>query len=288
MEKRMLASHEAVEITGMLAFARRLVGGCTVVADRSWPHRESTVLEVEDGGARRWIVKRCRQAEHFGQELTAYHEWVRSLDGLAPALVAADPAQHTLLLTREPGEITSGRDPALHRQAGRLIRRFHDAAAPCPAPDFAERMRDRLEHGLALGGGIFGRRDADFVRAQVATLAGLPVPVRVPTHQDNQPRNWLVDDRGVVRLIDFGLSKWDVWVRDLLRLHAWDWQHDPGLEAAFLDGYGRSLGTDDRQLLRALGALTALMTVLWAREHGDVDFEQRGWKALEVARADRS
>jgi hypothetical protein len=274
------------ESRAALSFATSVLGPLRLVRDWSWPHRESTVLEVVDGTGERWIAKRCRHEQQFRQETTAYRDWVPCLAGKAPVLVADDPVSRTMLMTREPGTVNLSAGPSAHRLAGALLRRLHCAADGWTDAEYAERMRERLDDGLRRGVGLFERRDVDFVRSQVRSLAGLPAPAQVPTHQDNQPRNWLLDDAGEVRLIDFGLSRRDVWVKDLLRLHAWDWQHDAELRTAFMEGYGRTLHEDDRQLIRVIGALTAIMTVLWAHEHGAGDFAARGWRALEVARAE--
>jgi thiamine kinase-like enzyme len=57
-------------------------------------------------------------------------------------------------------------------------------------------------------------------------------------HGDNQPRNWLVDDTGTIRLIDFGRAGIDAWIRDIDRMYFAEWAADPDLEDAFFDGYG--------------------------------------------------
>lgn len=271
-------------VSAMLSFCRELIGEYVVVSDHSWPHGESTVLELLDEAGRRWIAKSSRQAEQFQQEVTAYREWAPLLGDRVPRMLGHHETSHSILMTFEPGVISTSAGPAVHRQAGALIRRLHDAAPSRAAPDFKESLRERFERGVSSAGPLFSRHDLDFVCGRIADLDGIPDPVRVPAHQDNQPRNWLVSDEGVVRLIDFGLTRWDVWVRDLVRLHQWDWQHDPELEEAFLDGYGRRLSDDDQQVLRSVAAVTALMTVRWAHEHGDAAFAQRGWQALELAR----
>jgi hypothetical protein len=277
---------ESGQFAAALEFCRTTLGEFTVVKDHSWPHGESKVLQIRDSRSRQWIVKSCRQLINYTQEVVAYREWVPALGDLAPRLVANDETTRTILMTFEPGAITAGSKPATHRQAGALIRKMHDSAPGRAAPDFGDQLRHRLDQGLATAPHLFDRRDVDFVREQISALDGLAPPVLVPAHEDNQPRNWLVGADGVVRLIDFGLSKWDVWVRDVVRLYYWDWKHQPQLAEAFFDGYGRRMGDEDLQVLRSIGAVTALMTVLWAHDHDDSEFARRGWAALDQARAE--
>lgn len=115
----------------------------------------------------------------------------------------------------------------MHHQAGSLIRRLHDSAAGVPAVNLAQDMSERLDRWLHRVPGVVVARDQQMVEEQVAGIADLPPQELVPCHLDNQPRNWLVDDRGTLRLIDFGLTRPDVWVRDLLRLHYRDWDGAP-------------------------------------------------------------
>jgi hypothetical protein len=270
----------------VLAFCDRVLDGCRVVADRSWPHRQAVVLEIADGAGRGWIVKHSRDPVHHRNEVRAYREWVGALGGLAPAMVAHDDALRVVLLSLEPGTVGTGAGADAHAQAGALVRRLHDAAPPTPAPDLGAVLAGRIEAAVAAGPGLFAAADVRLARRRVAALRGFPPPYRVPTHQDNQPRNWLVDRSGTVRLIDFGLSDRDVWVRDLVRLEFWDWADDPTGRDAFLAGYGRALSDADRAALAALGAVTALRTVLWARDHGDPWFAERGRRALEILRTE--
>ncbi|NUW34540.1 hypothetical protein HTZ77_24320 [Nonomuraea sp. SMC257] len=270
----------------MARFCRRAVGDHVIMADRSWPHAESIVLHIRDRHGKDWIAKHCRREEHFAQELVAYREWVPALGGLAPTLLGQDERHRTLLLTFEPGEVETYDGAGTYRQAGALIRRFHDAADQRAGDDFVALLAARLDRALSRGREIFSRRDADFLREQLKRLNCLPEPMRVPVHADNQPRNWLVDTSGTVRLIDFGLSRWDVWIRDLVRLYYRDWRREPELQDAFLDGYGRRLHAADLELLQVLGAITAVTTVLWARERGDAGFESQGWNTLALVRTE--
>jgi hypothetical protein len=59
--------------------------------------------------------------------------------GRAPVLLAADPALRAILVTALPGrpvhelEVPADTEAEIHRQAGMLLRRLHDALDPPPA-----------------------------------------------------------------------------------------------------------------------------------------------------------
>jgi thiamine kinase-like enzyme len=111
----------------------------------------------------------------------------------------------------------------------------------------------------------------------------MPTPL-VPTHGDWQPRNWLVDADGTVRVIDLGRADLRPAATDLARVDAQDFRRDPALEAAFLDGYGtdpRSPGLWLRTRLRE-----AISTAAWAFRVGDEPFEQQGHQRIADALAD--
>ena len=76
---------------------------------------------------------------------------------------------------------------------------------------------------------------AERLRAQIA---GWPTPsaVLTPTHGDWQPRNWLIGDDELVRIIDFGRAAMRAPLTDFGRLAAQDFRRDPRPEAAFLAG----------------------------------------------------
>nr|WP_232848145.1 phosphotransferase [Occultella kanbiaonis] len=106
-----------------------------------------------------------------------------------------------------------------------------------------------------------------------------PPAVLVPTHGDWQPRNWLVDDEGCVRVIDLGRAAWRPALTDLGRLARQEWQGRPDLEAAFLDGYGgdpREQSAWQRTLVRE-----AIGTAAWAYQVGDEPFEQQGHRMIQ-------
>ena len=118
------------------------------------------------------------------------------------------------------------------------------------------------------------------VEGAVVLLAQLRA-VRVPCHRDYSPRNWLVNlSGGKVQLsvIDFEHARPDYWLVDVERLYADGWESS--LESAFWQGYGRAPSEVERALLGQRLALSALTTVVWAKEHHDADFELQGRKQL--------
>ena len=185
----------------------------------------------------------------------------------------------TLVLSAVPGEAGSdlalGMDPEIHRQAGWLLRRFHEAESLGPWDGFAEAKRDELEKWAARAGGLLESEHLDFARSEVRRLGELGSPARVPCHRDYGSRNWLVAE-GRVHIIDFEWARPEVWVNDLARLYFGPWRGRPDLQDAFLDGYGRAIDADDRAVLLACGALSAVSTVIWSHAQGDAAFEEIG------------
>jgi len=260
-------------------FAWSVIGEFHLVAEYSWPHGESRVLRIQDVSGNDWVVKTPVRKLLFEQELHAYENWVPVLGDSAPRLIGRDHASLTLLLSHEPGRVEPPPHPDVHRQAGALIRRLHDSQPPIESVDFAAKLAARLESGLRHPAcRSLPAREIAFARHCVLMGEEPSAPMLMPTHQDNQPRNWLLDTSGRLRLIDFGLSRLDAWVRDLLRLHFWFW--DDGLRQAFFDGYGRTLSDEDEVLFEAMSAVMAVMTVVWGSEHRDQDFAGMGRSVL--------
>ena len=115
-----------------------------------------------------------------------------------------------------------------------------------------------------------------------AEIGSWPTPpsVLVPTHGDWQPRNWVVN-RDVVRVIDFGRADLRPAATDFARLAVLDFQRDPELEAAFLDGYG----ADPRQpaAWHRICVREAIGTAVWAHLVGDTAFEAHGHRMIAAA-----
>lgn len=253
----------------------------TLVHDHSWSHGESTVLEVRDASGTPWIVKRHTQPVGFDREVAALRDWAPRLgEGRAPRLRAALAEHHILVTTRLPGRAGTASTPAEYRQAGILTRRLHDAEPATTDPGYPARARENVDRWLHRVPGVVDAGDLAFVRSQIALLESMPPPARCPVHNDNQPRNWLSDDDGTVRVIDFGRARRDLRVRDFERMEQDQWRVRPDLRDAFLDGYGRPLTDAEERVLRCVGAVAAVTTVMWARAHGDAPFEAHGRETL--------
>ena len=271
-------------------FVERTLGPCRVVGDRSWVHGESCVLEVRDAEGGRWFAKGHRRPEKHRSEVDAYRRWVPVLGGRAPTLRAVDDDLPAILLSAVPGvavsDVASEMDPDVQHQAGRLLRRFHEVESLGPWHDFAAAKLDAFERWAARAAGLLAPRQLAFARDEVRRLGEVASPVRVPCHFDYDGRNWLVAD-GRVHVIDFEHARPEAWINDLSRLAFGPWLARPGLRDAFLDGYGRPIGDDDRAILRGCGALAAVSTVVWARDHGDAPFEEEGRQRLAYLMARR-
>ena len=271
-------------------YVERVLGPCQVAGDRSWVHGESCVIEVRDVAGVTWFAKRHRRADKHRREVGAYRTWVLALGDHAPRLRAYDDDLQALVLSSVPGEAGSGvasePDPEIQHQAGRLLRRLHDVESFGPWDDFAAETLDEFERWAARAGGLLEPRQLDFARGEVRDLIGLGSPLRVPCHLDYEPRNWLVAD-GRVHVIDFERAGPEIWINDLSRLYFGSWHDRPNLREAFLDGYGRTIGSDDRAVLLGCGALSAVSTVVWARAHDDAPFEEAGRQRLARLMAGR-
>lgn len=270
----------------MHSFTERVLGSCTVLADCSWGHRMSSVLRVRDASGTVWFIKRHGDRERYRAELTAYREWVPALRDAAPRLRAFDDSLRAMILSAAPGEAaswpasnTSGSvadrcaEREVQREAGKTLRRLHEAQPALPWPDFASVKIQQFDCLKRAAATLLRPGEIDRAGEEIAALGAIPPPARVPCHHDYTPRNWLVMD-GSLYVIDFEWSGLDARVADLARLHLGIWGTRPDLREAFLDGYGRELSLVDRRILHGCATLTGVWLLVKAHETRQPSFEE--------------
>ncbi|MBM7780544.1 phosphotransferase [Arthrobacter tumbae] len=249
----------------------------------SWDLAATKVLHVRARGEDFVVKAAPPEHHHINREITAHETFTEALvrSNRTSQLVAAHRAANLLITTYQPGTLVEGTpyelDLGVHAQAGSVLRAFHEQSALI-SDEYELRATDKTVAWLDKEHRIASTVEAE-VRQILAAYRPAPIMI-VPTHGDWQPRNWLMED-GDIRVIDFGRFDLRPPATDLCRLAAQQWKEAPGLEAAFLDGYG----SDPRrgviwvmELLRE-----AVGTAVWAYQMGDTDFEAQGHRMLEEA-----
>lgn len=263
---------------------RDALGEVDRLEERTVPFGEARVWAVwRDGAIVAWL-KRHRSRDKARREIRAYREWLPAVGWGVPELLAtSEDAPNALLTAPARGEradlasLTDAEARALFRRLGAFLAAMHAVAVPDPDPEpLSDALRERAWGWCERAEDIL---DADLVDA-VRQAFDEPISDtirRVPCHRDLQLHNLFIDRSSGevdVMVIDFGQSRLDVWLSDLVKL----FQHaDPErlpLRQALLEGYGRRLRPDEADLLDRLRGLHGLATYVWASSHGD----QRGMK----------
>jgi Ser/Thr protein kinase RdoA (MazF antagonist) len=286
------ARRDGESLTRLRDYASHVLGSCQFLADSSWQHQMSAVWRIRDASGTEWFLKRHRDSERYDAEVTAYQNWVPALAGRAPQLRAFDESLHAIILSALPGGPASWPAPqagkptahraselAIHREAGTILRRLHDAQPAVPWPDFAAARIEQFDRLRRAVSGLLTRRALDAAREEIVALTEVPAPGQVPCHHDYTPRNWLVDN-GTLHVIDFEWAGLDAWVADLARLHLSVWTTRPDLREPFLEGYGRQLSDTDRKALHGCAVLTGVWLVSKAHETGQPSFEDASRTAV--------
>ena len=254
----------------------------TLVEDLSWGLVDTVVLHVATGEADAIVKAGGSTNHHIGREITAHETYTGPLvaAGGGARLIGANRDANVLMTEYLPGRLVEGTpaelEPETYVRAGRLLRLFHGQTER--SDDFERTATARAlawldsEHRIAPA----AEREA---RRILTDYQPEPVSV-VPTHGDWQPRNWLVHE-GDVTVIDFGRFAFRPAASDLCRLAAQQWRTEPGLEAAFLLGYGSD--PRDATLWRMLQLREAIGTAAWAYQVDATEFEAQGHRMLDEA-----
>ncbi|MFJ6695374.1 aminoglycoside phosphotransferase family protein [Streptomyces sp. NPDC091272] len=266
-----------------------VVGPAQNVRDASHERENSRVWEVA-GPVGRHFVKVAPQPLACTRETRAYRAAVPRLGfGNAPVLKDSSADLRAMVLTAVDGqplkeEPSSSTRRAAHTQAGRLLRRFHDAyvdrAAQTEAVHVIEGAVAVLDKHLAAAGDHLSAVESDMLRRRVSALPSLgPLPAGL-LHGDFRERNFLWDGWRCA-LIDLERSAPVPPVADLGRLATAHWPLRSELRAAFFDGYGRALSDVEEPALVTISAADAASALVHGPRHGDPQVTERGRRTVE-------
>lgn len=264
----------------VVAVAEDLVGSFAVVADLSWDIGLAVVLDVVLAGGERAVVKGHLHQRHHDREVAAYERWVPAIADRAPRLLASEASARVVVLSRLDGDSAPDDDPAVYRDAGAVLRRFHAAEPATDGSGWCEQRFARFDQWVARAApGLLDDGDVAWARARAGRLLELPAPPLVPCHGDWQPRNWCLHD-GRVLAFDFERAERGWWIDDVGRMWIRRWAGRPDLRDAFFEGYGRAPDEAELAGLDAEAALGHISTIVWATEVGDAAFAEEGRAAL--------
>lgn len=260
------------------SFAEQILGPCELITP---PRASECVAWIRDALGRDYVAKCHPSAEKHRREVRAYRCWAPALGTRAARLVSADPATMAILVTALPGHACQGPgDITAHRQAGALLHLLHDAEPPRPLDGFQHWLTSRISWWFERSGSLLRAGDKQAIDQHLAALHALGAPDGGPCHLDYQPRNWLLDQAGTLRVIDFEHARIGLQARDFVRLQFRFWASRPDLRAAFFDGYGRSLTEEENQIIRHCGAIDALTALVRGTEAGDAAMIAHGRATL--------
>lgn len=215
-------------------------------------HAGTQVLRASTAEYGEVIVKPHRSQERHTQEVHAYRTWVLALGDRAPHLLAATDDPPAIIASVVSGvplnqrQLSPEAEQDAYRQAGRILKTLHDAGPPRLEPDWTAWLAGRAEYWIHQAGDRITPSYRAEVRAQMRALQDLaPLPA-LPCHLDFMPRNMIHGDDGIIRLIDFEHSRYDLPARDLVRLATRVWHLRPDLRDSFIDEYGQLTATDNQ------------------------------------------
>jgi Ser/Thr protein kinase RdoA (MazF antagonist) len=231
------------------SYVREVLGPVDVLSrPRDIPGKKC-VIEVRDATGQRYFAKAVPRRP-WRAEVRAYRRWVPRLGGAACRLLHADAPRGYLVVDAAPGRAATPDDTAAFAAAGEVLGRLHSLPAGAEGSgaddweawcDLARRQTELvLRECRAVGVAV----DEQLLRERSEEALRRPLPI-VPTHGDYQPHNWVVDEAGAVRVIDFGGSALRPAAYDLTRLMfraCWD---RPDLATELLRGYGRPLEAEE-------------------------------------------
>jgi phosphotransferase family enzyme len=255
----------------------------------------SHVWRVKNSAGLEFVAKRHLTQQKHQREGHAYRQWVPTLAERAPRLIQSDPGIPGIIMTAIPGQQAAdatagpssqpGREADHHHQAGELLRHLHTTAPGAVSPETPSTLTQRLENWMPRARLILTAEELALVARSTADLADADTLPLVPCHLDYQPRNWVIDANGVLRILDFEHARLEVDIRDFVRLEFRHWTARPDLREAFYDGYGLSLQDRDSSLLNACAAMDSVTAIVRGKTSNNPMLAARGYETLHQIRA---
>jgi hypothetical protein len=269
------------DLANLQQAATRLLGPCELTDVLA-----GAVIRVETASGGEFVVKQHLNRALYEREVHAYGYWTTVLVPSAPVLAAVDEAAMIIAISAVAGASACLGDltPDVYRQAGVLLRRFHEAEPSTALPWYGDWLRGRAAHWASRAAPLLTPDDSAVIREHLAAFSHSGILFGGPCHLDFQPRNWLISPVGVVSVIDFEHARIDLPARDLVRLRFRSWPSRPDLRDAFLDGYGRRLRSAEDRLSWHLGALDALTALARRYENNDPALVAAGRDTLRPLR----
>lgn len=263
------------------AFVEHMLPGYHIVTDLSWHITDTIVLLVEQAGTQHVVKAFGPNNHHFEREHDALTTHAPALGAFTGQLRAASTTARVLVMGFLPGVLVQGSPAELesttYEKAGALLRTFHDQAAKPSAPYEAKEVQ----------GGLTWLAKPHRIPPAIAAAATQYLEAyepsdgfAVPTHGDYQPRNWLIDDHGVVRMIDFGRFAWRAPESDFGFLHTRQWRTYPECEAAFFRGYGTDPRATYPERWKMHIVRFAVGAAAWGYSFGQHKMEEEGLELL--------
>ena len=245
------------------------------VEDYSWPLQDTLVLHVrgQDGDH---IIKASQTSHHIAREIEAYLKVLSGITAPIPWLQHADPDVGVLVTSFLPGEPilhSPGEwSPDVYQQAGKILAQIQVPHGK--SSRYLDELLSSVEMLIVDASGLIRPSQIEALVNELGRFQCDPIQLHF-THGDYQPRNWLTHD-GMLSVIDFGRGAQRSWVSDLVRLQNQQFLGHPELAEAFMDGLGRTLATEDLEILRLETLRESVGTVVWAHRIGDKEFEDHG------------
>lgn len=256
-----------------------LVGRPSMTARRAGTAQ--SVVQVRDASGHSWFVKQPQAQRAWRSEVHAYRAWVPAIAERAPRLHAADEELRALVVSALPGISPLHRDLGAVRQAGQVLRRLHGVEVTDTGPFRAPRpMPQRLDKLLRRNAGLFTAEEAGFARRSAERATRLPPVPLMACHGDYNSHNWILDDAGTLRIIDFGEARLHRAASDFTKLFYGPWWHRPRLAGSFFKGYGRRPDAHDMEFIQCRMAVSAIAEVCFGRNRSNPEAEKRGRSRL--------